>query len=69
MSEEVNIILQWTGVGIALLICIIYVFRKLKRPKTHVGHDTSACEGCPLLDNCSKKACSDHHHSSGSCCH
>ena len=69
MSAEANTIFQWIGVGVVILICIIYVFRKLRRPRLPNNGNTEGCEGCPLLDNCSKKSCSDHHHSGRSSCH
>lgn len=66
MTEEANQIFQWIGVGVVLFICLVYIIRKIKDPKSRSVGKSSGCEGCPLLKDCSKNSCSNHNNSS---CH
>ncbi len=52
MNEaSLNDILQGIGVAFALVVCVIYVVRKIRRK----GGAPTDCAGCPLAEHCAGK--------------
>ncbi|MBD5374419.1 MAG: hypothetical protein HDR77_02940 [Bacteroides sp.] len=54
-DTSLNEILQAAGVAFALIVCILYIVRRVRRKNL----DTD-CSGCPLAEHCSpthKKGC------------
>lgn len=47
-----NDILQATGVGLILLMAIVWIIRRATREKDVCG---SGCEGCPIKGKCDSK--------------
>lgn len=70
MSETANEIFQWIGVGVVLIICLLYIVKRKSKKGGKKEIDYSGCEGCPLSKDCSKRNCDDKpkKHSSHSCC-
>lgn len=60
--------LQLIAVGIILIVCIIWIIRRIRRNKGGVScgcgtagdkgkecrHTKSGCDGCPLSDHCTR---------------
>lgn len=69
MNEtSLNDILQGIGVAFALVVCAIYVVRRLRRK----GGVATDCNGCPLADQCAGKKNDCTRNPSGGCgcgCH
>lgn len=47
-----NEALQYIAVGIALLVCVVWVFRRVKRRSTCRHDGCGGCGSCPLSEKC-----------------
>lgn len=59
-DNTLNDILQLAGVAIALVICVIYIVRRIIRRRKRPDGCAKDCDGCPLSSKCN--------HGSGSSC-
>lgn len=54
MSDEINLTLQLVAVAFVIVVCIVYVVRRIvgrrRRPTD------AECTDCPLAENCGKKS-------------
>lgn len=51
---DYNDVLQYVAIGIILVLCVVWIIKRIKR--NGGSHDScdSTCDGCPLSDNCNK---------------
>ncbi|MCI9607500.1 MAG: hypothetical protein HFJ94_04925 [Muribaculaceae bacterium] len=49
--DSLNNILQLAGVAVALLLCLIYIVRRITRSR-HRKKNCDDCAGCPIADKC-----------------
>ena len=52
-----DMLLQYIAIAVVLGVCIVWIYRKLRKKGNGVGDGSSAgCDGCILSQSCGKKS-------------